>query len=128
MNKFVIDASVLLAYIRKENCLEDLSLILPYSIMSTVNYAEVIAVLSDHSMPQEVIDLTIPTMIYEIVPFDSAQANITGQLREKSKAKGLSLGDRACLALGQMMQLPVYTADRIWSQVKIEGVEVRLIR
>lgn len=113
---------------KNETGLEDLSLILPRSIVSTVNYAEVIAVLSDHNMPKEIIAITLPTMVSEIVPFDLAQANITGQLREKSKGKGLSLGDRACLALGQMMQLPIYTADKIWSQVKIDGIEVRLIR
>ena len=53
---------------------------------------------------------------------------IAADLWQHTKHLGLSLGNRACLALGQIMQLPIYTANRVWSQVKIEGVEVRLIR
>jgi len=40
---------------------------------------------------------------------------------------GLSLGDRACLALADAMGCPAVTADRAWSSIDI-GVSVVLIR
>ena len=40
---------------------------------------------------------------------------------------GLSLGDRACLALAQQLNLPAITADRVWEGV-VEDVAVHLIR
>jgi PIN domain nuclease of toxin-antitoxin system len=48
-------------------------------------------------------------------------------LRPPTKHKGLSLADRACLALGQQLNLPVITADRVWKELDLE-VEVRLVR
>lgn len=52
---------------------------------------------------------------------------ITAQLRGKTSSIGLSLGDRACLALAMRLKLPVLTADRIWTKLDL-GVEVRLCR
>jgi PIN domain nuclease of toxin-antitoxin system len=40
---------------------------------------------------------------------------------------GLSLADRACLALAKQRGLPVLTADRIWQTLDL-GVAVVLIR
>ena len=44
------------------------------------------------------------------------------------RAAGLSLGDRACLALGRTLARKVLTADRAWKGLAIDGVEVELIR
>ena len=42
---------------------------------------------------------------------------------------GLSLGDRYCLALGAKLDLPIYTADKIWKSVeKHLDVKIYLIR
>lgn len=62
-----------------------------------------------------------------IVPFDDELAYDCAGLRPVTKHLGLSLGDRACLALAKREVLPVLTADRVWSELDI-GVEVRLIR
>jgi len=59
--------------------------------------------------------------------FDMQQAHIAGNLWQQTKPFGLSLGDRACLALATHLDLPVLTADKIWAQLDI-GVPVRLIR
>lgn len=59
--------------------------------------------------------------------FDKQQARIAGNLWKQTKELGLSLGDRACLALAQHLELPVLTADKIWQQLDI-GVSIQLIR
>jgi PIN domain nuclease of toxin-antitoxin system len=41
---------------------------------------------------------------------------------------GLSLGDRACLAVGRLLGMPVLTADAIWSRLSLDGLEVELLR
>ena len=60
-------------------------------------------------------------------PFSAVQAEIAGRLKERTRRYGLSLGDRACLALGSDRGGPVYTADRAWTQLHL-GVEVETIR
>jgi PIN domain nuclease of toxin-antitoxin system len=44
-----------------------------------------------------------------------------------TKSIGLSFGDRACLALGIILNQPVLTTDRLWVSINV-GVEVRLLR
>jgi ABC-type antimicrobial peptide transport system ATPase subunit len=55
------------------------------------------------------------------------QAHIAGSLWQQTKALGLSLGDRACLALAIQLNLPVLTADKLWQQLDV-GVAIQLIR
>ncbi|MDT9179733.1 twitching motility protein PilT [Limnospira fusiformis KN01] len=63
----------------------------------------------------------------KIVPFDEPQAHIAGMLRPITKPLGLSLGDQACLGLGLVLNQPVITADRQWSQLNL-NLEFRVIR
>ena len=63
-----------------------------------------------------------------VISFDKSQALITGVLQSETYSKGLSLGDRACIALGITMQLPIYTADKVWEKINIEKADIRLIR
>ena len=55
------------------------------------------------------------------------QYSIDIELRALIKSAGLSLGDRACLALGKRLNLPVLTADKIWTSLSI-GIAITLIR
>ncbi|BAI93472.1 PilT protein-like, fragment [Arthrospira platensis NIES-39] len=66
-------------------------------------------------------------MNLKIVPFDKPQAHIAGMLRTITKPLGLSLGYRACLGLGLVLNQPVITADRQWSQLNL-NLEFRVIR
>jgi PIN domain nuclease of toxin-antitoxin system len=63
----------------------------------------------------------------EVVPFDAEQAYMTASLRPATRALGLSLGDRACLALGLRHGVPVLTADQLWAKADV-GVKVEVIR
>jgi PIN domain nuclease of toxin-antitoxin system len=63
----------------------------------------------------------------QVVDYDEAQALKTAALRPLTIHLGLSLGDRACLALAAAMRLPVMTTDRKWAELDV-GVEVVVIR
>jgi len=65
--------------------------------------------------------------VREILPFDEEQARIAGDLVIQTRHLGLSLGDRACFALGIALKLPVYTAEKVWKKVKV-GIGIHVIR
>jgi len=59
---------------------------------------------------------SVSASLKEIVDFTSAQAKLTGELRLSSIGKHLSMGGRACIALGIELNLPVYTSERICAE------------
>jgi PIN domain nuclease of toxin-antitoxin system len=65
--------------------------------------------------------------VQEAVPFTLEQARLAGSLVSQTRRFGLSLGDRACLALGAALRAPVYTTDRAWKKLNI-GVRIHVLR
>jgi PIN domain nuclease of toxin-antitoxin system len=63
----------------------------------------------------------------EVSDFDLALAERTGELRPLTRLRGLSLGDRACLALAEREGAPAVTADRNWRDI-LPGIEIRVVR
>ena len=128
MNSIVLDASALLAVLNREPGAEKLtSQLLSAAISSTVNLAEVQSKLVSRGIkPDEAWEATI-SPIRESAVFTDEQAKIAGSLIARTSAFGLSLGDRACLALGIALKAPVYTADRSWKNLKL-GVRIHLVR
>ena len=92
-----------------------------------MNLVEVVQKLVDRKVDDRAIRATVDGLGLNSEPFDAEQALQAGLLRRITRSKGLSLGDRACLALGKRLGLPVYTADRVWAELDL-GVEVVLIR
>lgn len=127
MSKGVLDASAALALLNREPGSEVVESMIPGAAISTVNLSEVVAKLSEKGMPEDVISEALSGMELDVLPFDEASAYWAGMLRVPTKNLGLSFGDRACVALGQQLRLPVLTTDRDWEKMEI-GVEVRLIR
>jgi PIN domain nuclease of toxin-antitoxin system len=127
-NNVILDASALLALIHQEQGADIVKPLLKRAIMSTVNVSEVLTALQRTDIhPKEAL-LSIFDIIQTIIPFDTEQAKLTAELSPLTKSKGLSLGDRACIALGQKMKLPIYTADKIWGELKLENADINLIR
>jgi PIN domain nuclease of toxin-antitoxin system len=122
----VFDASAVLAIMHDDRGADIAASYLSGSMLSAVNYAEVIGKLVKHGMPVDSAALGITRLIREVVPFTQEQGKVAGELLKETQSLGLSLGDRACLALGQLMEYPVLTAEQSWSKVK--GVKVQLIR
>lgn len=128
MNRIVLDASAILAVIAAEPGAEKLTPdLLGRAVGSAVNLAEVQTKLVSRgwSSPQAWEDATSP--LREIVPFDEEQARVAGDLVTQTRHLGLSLGDRACLALGIALKAPVYTAEKAWKKLKL-GARIHVIR
>jgi ribonuclease VapC len=116
----VLDASALLALIHGEDGAERVEPCIPGARLSAVNLAEVVGKLADAGMPEDEIRAALTGLGLRIVHFDEALAYATGLLRSATRSSGLSLGDRACLALAHATGLPALTADRAWSELALE--------
>lgn len=133
MSKCVLDSSALLSYLsNEEGAAKVETLLLASTCMSTVNWAEVLSKASDLGKNVEELsalfeDRGLIGGTTELFPLTIEDAKKTAHLRSLTKALGLSLGDRACLALALRLRLPVVTADRAWSKLKLP-VEIRTIR
>lgn len=128
MSRIILDASAILAVIHQESGYEKLTPgLLGRAVASAVNLAEVQGKLVSRGWTSEEAweDATSP--IQEVVPFNQEQARIAGDLIAQTRQLGLSLGDRACLALGIALQGPVYTCEKAWKNLPL-GVPVHVIR
>ncbi len=123
----VLDASAFIALLNAETGWQTVAEALPTAIISAVNLSEVVAKSVERGLDPDQIRTRILAHRVEIIPFESETAFAAGNLRTRTMSFGLSLGDRACLALALSRSYPVITADRIWATLDI-GVEVRLIR
>lgn len=93
----------------------------------SVNFEEILTKLSDRGAdPSQ--RATVALQLGPLVaPFGAEEAIKSAELRAATKGKGLSLGDRACLALAETLGAPAVTADRAWATLDLD-VEVQLIR
>ncbi len=127
MIKYALDASALLALINKEAGWKRVMEVLPESVMSAVNLSESAAALHMLGMPKEEITSILSELITQVAVFDEEQALMAAELRSCTRAQGISLGDRACLALCKIQKLTVITADKIWQNLKL-GLKIECIR
>jgi len=125
--RVVLDAAAILALFNDEPGAAMVADHLPAAAISTVNIAEVISKLVDHGMQASEAASMIDSLDITVVPFDIRQAVQASGLRNDTRQAGLSLGDRACLALAQHLRVPAMTSDRAWKKVKLD-VEIVLIR
>ncbi len=129
MTLAVLDTSALLAMLLDEVGGERVVSVLAESAMSTVNLAEVVGYYARKGATERDIRLVLDALPIERVSFDDELATKTGLLLPVTKSAGLSLGDRACLALAQRMGVKVMTADRAWQPLGAQlGIDVELIR
>ncbi len=108
-NEVVLDASAILAIINQEPGAEVVLSVLDHAIINTVTLAEVITKLADWGMSENAVQDTLTELGIRAIPFDESQAYRAGMMRPTTRRFGLSLGDRACLALGQISDSPVMT-------------------
>jgi ribonuclease VapC len=128
MSRIVLDASAVLAVLNREPGSNKLTpALLSNAISSTVNLAEVQSKLVEKGLnPRDAWEAAI-SLIQEAVAFSTDHARIAGSLVSHTRSLGLSLGDRACLALGLVLRAPVYTADKSWKTLRL-GIRIHVIR
>lgn len=125
MIKNVLDASAVLAVLNGEPGEKKVIPLLAESAISAVNLTEVGAKLLEAGMDEASAQIAVSVLgIGEVTDFDEELAWETAKLRPVTKQHGLSLGDRACLALAIKLNVPAVTADKQWSKLKICKVVV----
>lgn len=126
---FILDASALLAVVLDEPgeqlVLEAMAV---GAEMSSVNAEEVASRLYKESWTTMEIRSLFQELSILVLPFDLDAAMLSGQYRPATQPFGLGLGDRACLATAYLQACPVLTADRTWTQLDLQGVDIRCIR
>jgi ribonuclease VapC len=125
----VLDASALLAAINGELGADRVRQATAQdgAVIGAVNLAEVITKLVERGFDDRAIRATVSAAQLQVVPFDEDLAYRAALLRIATRTAGLSLGDRACLALADRLGLPALTADRTWATLQL-GVQVEVIR
>jgi len=126
----VLDASALVAYARNEPGAKIVAARLRDGgrvIVSAVNWAEATGKLREYRMTPTILRQALAAAGAEIAAFAEADAEIVGELTPR-RLLGLSLGDRACLALALSMHAPALTADQQWGRLDLDGLVVERIR
>jgi ribonuclease VapC len=123
----VFDASALLALLRNEKGAATVAACLSAAIISTVNQAEVQTKLVAVGLGEQEAWWHIAEAGCVSVVFDEEQARLAGGLVRVTHSYGLSLGDRACLALALQRNATVYTTDAAWRGLGL-GIEIEVIR
>ncbi len=123
----VLDASALIALLWDEPGSEAVEALVTRSVVSAVNWAEVLQRYRAHGVETAGKREQVEALGIRIEPFSDEDAEAVAELWKPTRRAGLSLADRACLALARRLDLAAYTADRDWRRVAV-GVRVVLIR
>jgi ribonuclease VapC len=125
--RLMLDASAILVYLQRELGYERVRAALAQgAAVSTVNMAEIYAKVVDRNLPLIEIAGRLEGLGIKVVPFTDQDARESALLYPKASRLGLSLCDRACLALGMRLGLPILTADRAWKG--FPGVHLGMVR
>jgi PIN domain nuclease of toxin-antitoxin system len=124
----VLDASALLAYLQRERGHLAVAPLLEGAAISAVNLSEVLQKAMAAGVLVQGLEADLHAVGVRVHAFDTEDAASAAELWSSTRKLGLSLGDRACLALARRLHVPAYTADRAWTAVKVPGVVVRTVR
>ncbi|MEA3054269.1 MAG: hypothetical protein QOG72_3172 [Sphingomonadales bacterium] len=123
----VFDSSAILALLFEEPGGTVVAANLLGGVVSTVNHSEIVGRMIDRGQGFSDARKTVARLRLDTIPFDREQADRAAELRASTRPFGLSLGDRACIALAERMGARVMTADRQWAKAPLP-VEIELIR
>ncbi len=123
----VLDASAVLALLHGEEGAEVVEGLLEGAAISAVNWSEVCQRSLAREVEMEGLRTDVEALGVAVLPFEAEDAERAAKLWPLTREVGLSLGDRACLALAIRSEVPAVTADRTWLGLDL-GVDVRAIR
>lgn len=126
---YVLDASALLCLMNNESGADRVAAVLPRAVIGAVNLAEVATKLGELGADADEARALLAPLHLLVVPFDESAAFVAGALRTATRACGLSLGDRACLALAAQRGATAVTTDKAWQDASgLDGVMVEMLR
>ncbi len=125
---YVMDASAILALMQAEKGWEVVDDLIreQQCVASCVNIAEVGTRMIDKGLAPSQLERTLKELDIQPVDFDLEQSTLCAELRLSTKHAGLSLGDRACLALTKLMDGTAVTSDRAWLDIA-ETIQVKVL-
>lgn len=123
----VLDSSCVLAFLFSEVGKDRAEQHMDGGIISSVNVTEIIAKQIDKGLDPLTASDRYEGLNLEVRVFDEDTAIVAGKLRAQTIHRGLSLGDRACLALAIRENATAVTADRKWADLDV-GCKIELIR
>jgi PIN domain nuclease of toxin-antitoxin system len=126
-SKVVLDASALLCLLNDEPGADRVVEVLTRSVMDTTNLAEVVSKLRERGLSLEEVQEALGGLHLDVRPLSPSQAMTIGDLRPATKPLGLSLGDRACLALALDLSTELFTVDADLASADV-GVSITDIR
>lgn len=130
--KLLLDASAVLAYLHAEPGAEHVEAALDSPVacwMTAANHAEVISKCLDRGVTAATVGGMLDDLGYQIASIEATDGDCAGRLRSTTRALGLSLGDRLCLAVAQRLGYPILTADRPWLGLAAPlALDIRCIR
>lgn len=124
--KYILDASAVIALLGGEPGYERVEASLADAAICSVNLVEVGTRLIDSGLSIEEMTETTGLLGIQVIAFDEPLAIATAALRSRTKSAGLSLADRACLALAIREEAIALTADRAWGTVDVGCVVEQL--
>jgi PIN domain nuclease of toxin-antitoxin system len=125
----VLDASALLAFVQSEPGSSRVAEILERggAEIGAVNLSEVVAQSVLRGRPLSEVREELEKLNLHVLAFSEEDAYAAAALRPLTRHLGLSLADRACLALAQRLGVPALTTDRAWGSLRL-GIDIQLIR
>jgi len=127
MTMQVLDASAVLAWLHGEPGSAPVEAGMASAQISSVNLSEVLTKVVERGGSAQAARVDLQAYGLTVHAFTPNDADVAADLRLPTRQAGLSLGDRACLALGKRLGVPVLTADRAWAQLEV-GVHIELLR
>lgn len=124
----VLDASAVLAWLRNEPGATTVDTYLSGDrrttangvVISAVNLSEVHQKLAQHGVDADRTLRQLLALGLQVEPFGTLDASAAARLWPLTRSAGLSLGDRACLALARRLDLPAVTADTAWTTLDLD--------
>jgi PIN domain nuclease of toxin-antitoxin system len=127
VSRVVLDASAILALAHGEPGADRVEPLVGGSFVSTVNWSEVARVCLAVGRHPNALHEVLTDAGCETVEFTVEDAELAARLWDDTRQAGLSLADRACLALARRLRACAVTADRAWADLEV-GVEILCVR
>ena len=118
----------MLALLQEEPGADLVEAALDHAQMSCVNVSEVLQKAEQHGIDTEGLEIDLEALGVRLHAFDISDARAAADLWLVTRSAGLSLGDRACLALARKLGGVAVTTDKRWAELEEIDIPVETVR